>query len=76
MQMVIGKMYFGGNYTVIYDDKQKYNPYRVYRNWYEVGEDGRPHQRRKQVNRFADMTSCMALLKEIAQKHDQEGEKQ
>lgn len=46
----------GFHYICIHDDKQKYNPYMIYKVWYDNG----PH--RKKVNAYADFGSVLHFL--------------
>lgn len=53
----VAKMIMGGEYKVFYDDKAKYNPYKVYR------FAGR---HRHKINEYADLASAMVELSNIA----------
>lgn len=44
------------HYICIHDDKQKCNPYMIYKVWYDNG----PH--RKKVNAYADFGSVLHFL--------------
>lgn len=46
-------------YVVIKDDSAKYNPYKVYDKWYNVG------WHRKKLTEFADMQSVLWYLLQI-----------
>lgn len=67
MKRQVAKVVCNGIYTVIYDDKEKVNPFRIYRDWWE---DGHHH---KQMNRYADFYSCMIYLSEIVRENNWEG---
>lgn len=63
----------GPKMVIYYDDKVKVNPYRVYLVWEEMTEHGWPAQRRKQIDRYADLLSCGILMMEHIRKHNEEG---
>lgn len=54
---------FGKEYSVvkIYDHTVN-NPYRIYHHFCDVGKDGRLHEHRKQVEKYADLRSCLYWL--------------
>ena len=58
--------------TIYYDDKAQRNPYRVYLEWRELGQYG-VTKRKRQVERYADLHSCMELLYQYVQGHNEEG---
>ena len=58
--------------TIYYDDKAKVNPYRVYLEWRELGQYGIT-KRRRQVERYADLSSCMEMMREYVQDHNEDG---
>lgn len=55
----VATMILNGRYKVMYDDKVKYNPYRVYK---FIGNH------RKMINKYADMQSAIMELADIAMK--------
>ena len=57
----------GGTYRVIHDDSKSVNPYRVYRNWYELTNHG-CMKRTKQIARYDHIADCMYLLYDISNK--------
>lgn len=60
-QQVIKVSYYKAQYEVIHDDGEKINPFRVYQIRYVWSSQGRK-RKRKQVARYADLTSCLFYL--------------
>ena len=58
--------------TIYYDDKAPVNPYRVYLEWRQLGQYG-VTKRKRQVNRYADLLSCMEMMREYVQGHNEDG---
>ena len=58
--------------TIYYDQKAKVNPYRVFLEWYELGELG-CRKRKKQIDRYADLNSCGLMLAKYASNFNEEG---
>lgn len=58
--------------VVYYDEKAQRNPYRVYQEWNELTQYG-IRERRKQIDRYADLNSCGAIIAEYAARHNEEG---
>lgn len=55
----VAMMILNGRYKVMYDDKARYNPYRVYK---------LSGNHRKMINKYADMQSAIMELADIAMK--------
>ena len=53
----VAKMVMNGTYTVMYDDKVKYNPYKVYQHI---------NGSRRIMEKYADLSSAMVYLANIA----------
>lgn len=68
MRRTIATFIHDGTYRVIQDDSKAENPYRVYRNWYELTDHGLM-KRTKQIACYGDIVSCMYLLYDICAKH-------
>lgn len=51
----------GKHYTVAYLDGEE-NPYRVYEHTAGYELDGRYHERKKTVAKYADLTNCLYWL--------------
>lgn len=49
------KLSCNGIYTVIYNDKEKYNPYVVYRQY----RDPQGNKHKHIIAKYADMKSCL-----------------
>ena len=58
--------------VVYYDEKATTNPYRVYLEWKELIAYGL-RQRKKQVDRYADLNSCGLLIAQYAAENNEEG---
>lgn len=58
--------------TIYYDEKAKVNPYRVMVEQYVPAEYGMRHQK-KQINRYADLASCVRVMAQYAYEHNEEG---
>lgn len=56
-----------GSYIVIKDDNDKFNPYKLYRTWYELTAYGL-HKRQKLLVKYGDQLSCMYHLLGIMNK--------
>ena len=50
---LVGKIFINGEYRILFDEKAKYNPYRIVFIWYDAGR----HQ--KTVNKYADLKSAL-----------------
>lgn len=58
--------------TIYYDDKAPVNPYRVYLEWRQLGQYG-VTKRRRQVERYADLHSCMVMMGDYVKNHNEDG---
>lgn len=57
-----------GNFVLYYDEKEKYNHYKIYqREWYNRG------WHRKLIDKYADLSSCMQYLARFILYHNEEG---
>lgn len=56
---------------IIYDDKAKTNPYRVYQEWFEPGPYGL-RKRRKLIAKYANLRLCMIVLMHYVEAHNEE----
>lgn len=57
--------------TVYYDEKAHTNPYRIFLEW--MGDTGHGlAKRKKQVTRYADLSSCTAKMHEYATRNNEE----
>lgn len=54
MKKTVAKVEHKGKYRVVFDDSTRFNPYSIYKEYYE---DGGWH--RKKLVAYADMTSCL-----------------
>lgn len=55
--------------TIYYDEKEKYNRYKVYIEWWSAPG---PTHHRKLVNKFADLGSCVCTMKDYIIQHNEE----
>lgn len=53
MRKTVAKISHKGIYRIVFDDKEPYNPYTIYHEWYDMGHHS------KKVETYADMYSCM-----------------
>ena len=58
--------------TIYYDDKAPVNPYRVYLEWMQLGQYGITKHKR-QVERYADLHSCMVMMGDYVKTHNEDG---
>lgn len=58
-------------YRIIEDNGARLNPYKVYADYYEAGEHGLVKHHR-QIARYADLASAVALLAEIVRDMDKQ----
>ena len=49
----IGSIYINGEYKILYDEKDKYTPYRIVSVWYNCGKH------RKTVAKYSDLKSAL-----------------
>ena len=60
--------------VIYYDDKASVNPYRVYLEWRQLGPEGYGiTKRRRQLERYADLLSCVEMLWSYVQTHNEDG---
>ena len=60
-----------GKMVIYYDDKADMNPYRLYREWYELGPYG-TRKRKKQLARYGNLFSCSCVIHNFIQNNDEE----
>lgn len=59
--------------TIYYDDKAKTNPYRVYKEYYELGECGYGLTKRKKlINKYGNLYSCICEMNKYIAENDEE----
>lgn len=58
MKKTVAKITHKGTYRVVYDDSTRYNPYTIYREWYNRGK------RTNKIASFSDFASCMYRITE------------
>lgn len=58
MTKTVAKIVHKGTYRVVYDDSRHYNPYTIYKEWYDNGKHA------KKLTAYADMTSCLYHIAE------------
>ena len=61
-----------GKFVIYYDDKTDVNPYRLYREWNELGPYGL-RKRKKQIEKYANLFSCSCVIHEFIQRNDEDG---
>jgi len=50
---------YGKEYSVIkIIDSKENNPYRIYHHYSDIGPNGRLHDHKKQMEKYADLYSC------------------
>ena len=60
--------------VIYYDDKAQRNPYRLYLEWRELGPEGYGiTKRRRQLERYADLLSCMEMIHNYVKAHNEDG---
>lgn len=59
MKKQILKMIDNGVFVVVHDDAQKYNPYRIYYEWYNNGKQ------KNLLQKYADFGSCLLFLHDV-----------
>ena len=63
-----------GTFEIKYDEKDKYNPYKLYTKWYDSGKDngykfvGYHH---KLLAKFADLFGCTNAINEYVRTHNE-----
>ena len=57
---------------IYYDEKAKNNPYKVYGEWYEIGNYGLTKHRKK-ITEYANLSSCVECMMNYTRSHDEEG---
>ncbi len=58
MKTQVLKMFYNGEYRVVYDTEKAVNPYTIYRIWRETTECGvRTHKRA--IQKYGDFASCL-----------------
>lgn len=66
MTTQILKMTFKGEYKIIKNDKDQYNPYKIYYIWHELSpQKCGLVKHKKLVQKYGDLASCMYHLTNI-----------
>ncbi len=75
MKKIGGLSFRDGNIIgIYYDEKAKYNPYRIYSVSYARDIDGKIFKTKKKlIEKYADLSSCTEWLNEFARAHYEEG---
>lgn len=69
----LATMKANGEYRVIYDDSRRFNPYRIYYIWSELGPYGVDRHRELQEE-YGDFYSAMIYLASVAGMRNREKE--
>ena len=62
----------GDKLTVYYDKKAKYNPYKVYREWWGYSPHGNVYHK-QMVAKYGNLHSCGLLIAKYTERFNEEG---
>ena len=63
MKQVATMTHYATKYKVMYDENDKYNPYKVYKTYYSL--DGKKHTRQLKNEQYADFASALYMLADM-----------
>ena len=63
-----------GTLSIFYDEKDRYNPYKVCRTWSDRHpETGKLRHHRMMVQKYGDLFSCTILINDWVKNHNEDG---
>lgn len=62
-----------GTLTIYYDEKDKRNPYRVYKEWKDLHPtEGWVQKHKMLIQKYGNLASCTILINDWVKAHDEE----
>lgn len=56
---------YHGTIEIFYDEKAKYDPFRVYLKYFDFKEDGRLAKRKRMLAKYGNLGSCVCYMQQF-----------